>query len=308
MTEAELDAEQAERARLLQIGLLSSFIAFALISLSPVIVAASGVHGMVMAFWRSLIGFVLLGMFVIPRRRLSWRAFVSTAPAGLAFGGAIGLFFWASQITSVVNASLITVFQPIVLMVAASLMFDEHMTRRDIFWAGAAISGAAVLILAGDSEGTGDIRGDLLAFVSIMIGAAYFVFGKQRMAVMALTDFMTGMFAWATLVLIVVVVASGEPILADNNADWIRIVAVGLAPGFGHVLINYAHGKAPLNLMGLMQLFVPVSATLLAYWFLDQSVTTFQVVGMVVVISALAVQTLTRPEPAPAVDEVAPPE
>lgn len=306
MTEAELQAERS--AHLLRVGLLSSFAAFSLISLSPVIVASTDVHGMVMAFWRSWIGFVVLGVFVLPRRRLSWQAFLSTAPAGISFGSAIGLFFWAAQITSVVNATLITVFQPIVLVVAAAVLFDEHLAKRDLIWAGAAIVGTIVLILAGDSGGTGDIRGDFLALISILIGAAYFVFGKQRMAVMGLAEFMTGMFAWAGLVLTVIVVASGEPILADNSGDWIRIVAVGLAPGFGHVLVNYAHGKAPLNLMGLMQLFVPVSATLLAYWFLGQSVTTFQIVGMVVVIVALAVQNLTRPNPAPAVDEVAPSE
>ena len=42
---------------------------------------------------------------------------------------------------------------------------------------------------------------------------------------------------------------------------------------------------------GSGQLLMPVNATLLAFWFLDQSVTTFQVVGMAIVIVALAIQT-----------------
>ena len=46
--------------------------------------------------------------------------------------------------------------------------------------------------------------------------------------------------------------------------------------------------------MGVIQLLMPVNATLLAYWFLDQSVTAFQVVGMALVITALSVQALSK--------------
>ena len=69
---------------------------------------------------------------------------------------------------------------------------------------------------------------------------------------------------------------------------------MALLPGIGHVLVNYAHGKAPLNMMAVLQLLVPVNATLMAFWFLGQSVSRLQVLGMAVVMTALAAHALTR--------------
>ena len=149
-------------------------------------------------------------------------------------------------------------------------------------------------MLAADASGTGDIRGDCLALVSIMIGAGYFVFAKRFLETMDVFPFMAGMFMWAGLTLTPMVLATGESVLADNNADWLRVFAVAIGPGLGHVMLNRAHANAPLNMVGLMQLLVPVNATLLAFWFLDQSISALQLVGMIVVMSALAGHAVTR--------------
>ena len=55
--------------------------------------------------------------------------------------------------------------------------------------------------------------------------------------------------------------------------------------------------------MGVIQLIVPVNATLMAYWFLDQNVTAVQLLGMAVVMSALTVQTVFRRQPPVVPDE-----
>lgn len=290
MTNEQVSATSDADLRLVRTGIASSTVGFWLVSLSPVIVAGSGVHGISMAFWRSWIGFAVLGGVVVARKRLTWAIVRRTAAVGLCFGASIGLFFWAAQLTSVANASLITVLQPVVMMVGARFMFAEMVTRRDVFWSAVAITGAITLVLAGDSSGTGDIRGDLLAGGSVVFGAGYFIFGKRVLETVDVMPFMAGVFLWACLLLTVVVVVSGERIPPDTGEDWLRIFAVGLAPGLGHLLLNFAQNKAPLNLIGVIQLLVPVNATLMAYFFLDQSVTGLQLVGMALVIGALTIQ------------------
>ena len=82
--------------------------------------------------------------------------------------------------------------------------------------------------------------------------------------------------------------------MASTRGDWVRVFAVAFGSGFGHYMLNYAQNKAPLNLMGVIQLLIPVNATLLAFLFLDQSVRAFQVIGMGLVIGALTIQTVSR--------------
>ena len=278
----------------LRTGLAATAAGFVFIAISPVIVAGSGVHGVAMAFWRSWIGFAVLALVAAARRKLTWELVMPTAPAGLSFGVSIGLFFWASQLTSIANVSLITVLQPIPMMIAAHYMFSERIARRDLALSIVAIGGAIFLVLVSSSTGTGDTRGDALAVVSITIGAGYFAFSKRCLETMSVLRFMVGMFAWAGVALTPMVLISGESIIPSTSDDWLRVLGVASLPGVGHILLNYAHGKAPLNMMGLLQLLIPVTATLLAFWFLDQSVSGLQILGMAVVMAALTVHALTR--------------
>jgi drug/metabolite transporter (DMT)-like permease len=278
----------------LRVGLAATAGGFWFVSISPVIVAGSGVHGLVMAFWRSWIGFAALAVVVFAKRQHSLELVRRSGPAGLCFGVSIGLFFWASQLTSIANASLIAVLQPIPLMIAAHFVFSEELVRRDLSWVLTAIGGAIFLVLASDSAGTSDIKGDGLALVAILVGSGYFVFAKRALETMSVLPFMVGMFGWAGAVLTPMVLISGERIPASTGADWLRVLAVASVPGVGHFLLNYAHGKAPLHMMGVLQLVIPVNATLMAFWFLDQSVSGWQIVGMAVVMSALTAHALTR--------------
>ena len=283
------EAGSAQR-RLVRMGILSSASGFWLVSLAPVIVAGGGVHGTVMAFWRAGLGLVGFGLYALWRRQLTWRILRISAVPGLCFAGAIGLFFWSAQITSIANASLLTTLQPIVLMVAGARHVrrtrHQSATGSGRVWPS---SGAVVIVVAGDSGGTGDIKGDLIATVSVMIGAGYFIYGKRVLETVDPHVFMAAMLFWGTLLLTAMALISREDLTAEHRSgDWLRVAAVALFPGLGHLLLAFAQNKAPLALMGVIQLLMPVNSTLLAYFFLDQSVTAFQVVGMALVI--------TRPE------------
>jgi len=107
----------------------------------------------------------------------------------------------------------------------------------------------------------------------------------------------------APLPLVLTISVSAPAVAPSTDEDWVRIIAIALFPGAGHLLLNFAQNKAPLNLMGVIQLIVPVNATLMAYWFLDQNVTAVQLLGMAVVMSALTVQTVFRRQPPVVPDE-----
>lgn len=280
-------------------GLAATVAGFWLLSFAPVIVAGSDLHGISMAFWRCWIGFAAVGTVAVVRKSIKWEHLRQTVLAGFCFAAAIGFFFWASQITSIANASLLTVLHPIAAMIAGRYLFAELVTRRDVLWSLVAITGAVVLVLAGDSSGTGDLRGDLLAAVSILMGSSYFIIGKQVLKTMAVLPFMTGVFLWAGFWLTIAVVVSGEQLVPSTDVDWIRLVAIAIVPGLGHLLLNVAQNKVSLNLMGVLHLIIPVSATFMAYVFLDQTVVALQLFGMVLVISALTVQALLRGRPQP---------
>ncbi len=276
-------------------GLIACALGYMLTAISPVIVADSNVHGLAMAFWRCWIAFAPLAVLVLIRKDLSFERFLSSAPAGICFGSSMGLFFWAAKITSILNATLITILLPIPLTIASFFIFRERITLRHILVSIVAVCGAMLIVASGSSSGTGDLKGDLLAVVAVLISAGYFVFAKKTLLTVPLIEFQAGVFAWGGLVLIPMVIATQASIIAQSNADLGRIFMVALIPMGGHLLLNYSHGKAPLNLIAVFQLIVPVVSTLLAYWILSQPVSVFQGVGMAIVIIMLGINSYFKP-------------
>jgi drug/metabolite transporter (DMT)-like permease len=290
----EATQTQGDLARVQRIGMASTAIGFWFVSIGPVIAAASDIGGLSMGWWRSWIGLLVLFVLVERKGQLSWDLAMPTLVPGICFGLSTSMFFWANQLTSIVNASLIAALQPIPIAIFATFVFGEVLTRRDLGWGVIAVGGAAMLALAGESAGGGSLKGDLVAAISISIGSLYFVVAKTALRKLDILPFMLGVFAWSTLMMTPVMLFSGQQIVATSGGDWIRVVGIGVLPGLGHVFLNYAQGRAPLKIMGLIGLTLPVSSTLLGLWFLNQKVSAGQAIAMAVVIAALAAHTLTQ--------------
>ena len=77
----------------------------------------------------------------------------------------------------------------------------------------------------------------------------------------------------------------------ENQLSWtnaLAILAIVLVPGSGHILMNWAHAHTTLVLTSLITLAMPVISALSAAVFLGQSVSTVQVLGIALVLIALA--------------------
>ena len=275
-------------------GLTATTIGMILFSTGPVLVAGSEVGGLAAAFWRACIAAATAIAIATVRGNLPRRTLRLTAAPGIAFGFGIGLFFTAAQLTSVANTALITVLQPLPIMVGGSLFFSERIRRPDVAWSALAIAGAVFMILSANSAGTSHLGGDLIAALSTLAGSTYFLTGKRARLDLDTLPFMAGMFAWGAVALAPMMFLSGQEVWGYPGLEWLRLAALAALPGMGHVLINYSHGKIPLAVMVVLHLLIPVCSALLALWFLGQTIVGGQIVGMVVVGIAMSAHSRYR--------------
>ena len=275
-------------------SLTAAIVGVAFFATGPSIIAGAETDGITLAFWRVLVAWAFFALFMAARREFDRSALTQTAMAGIGFGIGSALLFEAVQLTSVANAVLIAVMQPVPLMVAGRLFFGERVRRLEVLWVLIAVGGAAVMVLSGSSSDSGDIRGDLLAAGSMLLTTVYFIGSRKARASLSMLPFMMGLWFWSTVSLAPIVLVSGAELVPAGGTEWLRVVGIAILPGLGHFLINYWHRGAPLALIGVLQLFNPAVATVLALWFLDQHVSGWQWLGMAIVIVALTVYTVIR--------------
>lgn len=96
----------------------------------------------------------------------------------------LGLLFWGTSKTSLLDMSLISLFGPLLLVTAGYFFLKDRITKREkigtlIAFIGALIIGISPLI--GSTTGDGRLFGNILIFLSLVSGATCGVLSKRLM-------------------------------------------------------------------------------------------------------------------------------
>lgn len=255
-----------------------------------VLIKAIDMDAIAIAFWRFLVYSVLFSVYIRARggridARVLWRAL----PGGLCLSGDVILFFVAIKNTNVVNATTIGALQPLVLAVVATKLFGEIIRPREIVAALFAIAGVVVIVMQSAGTPEWSPAGDLAAVGALVCWSAYWVVAKRSHAALTPAEYTAGTGAWVALVSLPVGLIAGHDMSVPAFDDWLALAGLIVAGGvLGHAMMNWAIVRVPLWLGSTLTLLIPVISSLMAWLFLDEPLTAVQVLGMGVVIAALA--------------------
>lgn len=255
--------------------------------------------GMGLAFHRLWIGAVVVtAVLYASGGRLSWRLLRTSAPGGALFALDVGLFFTALKTTTITNANIISALQPLLIALVVGQLFGERLQRTFWVWAALALGGVVLVITgsAARNEGTWSLGGDLLALLAVVSWAGFFIASKQARKSLSSLEYLSGLLLVGFVAIAPVVLLVGGPLAVDSAGSWAVIVAIAvISGGLGHWLMNWAHAHIPLAMASLMTLIIPVAAVATAAVLLDESIGPQQLVGIGVVLGALAMVILRSP-------------
>jgi drug/metabolite transporter (DMT)-like permease len=242
------------------------------------------------AFWRA---FGALLLYAAIHRalggRLGLRSLRVAAPAGLAYGLQVGVFFVAIKATTVANATVISAFQPVLVAVVASRRFGERVDARFAALVGGALVGVTLVVFGSSGTPTWSVRGDLVAVLACVLWAWYFVAVKRARAELGTIELQAASLVTAAAVLLpLALVDAGGLGLPDAGSSFGLLLMV-LVPGTGHLLMNWAQAHLRLTMSSTLTLGLPVLSALGAALFLDEPLVALQLIGMAVVLGALGV-------------------
>jgi hypothetical protein len=119
------------------IGLGASALAAILWGFGGIFAVLISAPGLVLTFYRLWLGAALLSAIVyVSGRKLTWATVRASWLGGVFLAGDMAMFFSAVKFTSIVDATVIGAFQPVLVLIAARRLFGERMGRWDVFWSG----------------------------------------------------------------------------------------------------------------------------------------------------------------------------
>lgn len=301
-----MSEEQTGRS---SVGLSATIVAVTLMGLGSVVAKASDIAGPVLAFHRAWLAAALYaGLFLAVGGRIKLAALRAAAPGGLFFGVQLAFFFSSIQLTTVANATMLIALQPVAVLLFFSKRFGEVVTRREVILSVVALAGVGLVVFGSTDSPSWSPRGDLLGLGALTCWTFYFVHSKQARKTIGAVEYQGLSLLFSSLVMApVAAIFSGT--VDPGPGKWWWVAAMVAIPGTGHLLLNWAHSRVPLNLVSQLTLFSPVVAVAVAALLLDgETVNSAQLVGMAAVLGALALLMRPRPrqEPSPRSADSAP--
>ena len=261
----------------------------------PSIVKKVEMEEMAFVFWRLGIAAAFYAVvLILAGNRLRWIDLKRSAVGGVIFAVNLVFFILSMRRTSAVNAVVIASLQPILLLAVGRRLFGERPHRSVYVGASVAFVGVVVAMAGSGAGGVATWSGDLMAFVTMVLFAAYYVASKQARAEMDSITYQLSLTVVATVVLLPIALVVEGGVALPSDGDWWMVAAMAIIPGTGHLLTNFAHGHVTLTQMSLISLLFTAVAPLYAWWLIGERIAGQQGVGMAVVLIALSF-VVTRP-------------
>lgn len=281
---------------------LALVVALLVSGFSGIFVSWANAPGAVTGFYRMAVAVLLLAPpFVRGLRRrgaLPRRELLIALTGGALFAGDLVLWNTGILLSGATNPTLMGNTAPLWVGLGALLFFREQLARR--FWLGLflALSGAAIVLGldALNNVGLGTFFG-LLA--GIFYGAYFLVMQRSRRALDALTSFWLAA-ASAALMLLLFALVLDQPLTGYSRTTYLNFLALGLVVQIlGQFSVNYALGYLPASLVSPTLLGQPVLTALLAIPLLGETLSPWQVVGGIAVLTGVYTVHQSRRQAAP---------
>jgi drug/metabolite transporter (DMT)-like permease len=272
---------------------LAALIAGALsIAFAPIFVRVSETGPVATAFWRVLLSLPLVALWAraeAPRPARTKPPRLLLAVAGLLFAGDLGLWHLSIEMTSVANSTFLVNLAPILVGLAAWLLFGERLRLPYLAGLALAMVGAGLLVRASLGFAGGGVRGDGIALVAAFLYAGYQLSVKQLRRRCSTAQIMLGSASVAAPALLVMALALGERLLPATGGGWLVLVAVALVCQLaGQSLITYAMAHLPAALSSISLLVQPVGAAVLAWALFGERLGVLQFLGGAAVLAGIS--------------------
>jgi len=236
---------------------------------------------------------ILVAIWFTRRRpKLSPRDLLSLALLGV-FGITLNqlLFALGLQRTSVAHASILSALAPVMVLLIAAPIGQEHVTIRKLTGMAIAVAGVGVLQIDSARQAIATLSGDAIILLSALAIALYSVLGKRVTArhdivTVNAVSYVAGLIALLPFLL----PPPGFSYTAVSNTAWLSVLYMAVFPSvLGYLIFCYALTRMTASRVSAYMYLQPLLATVLAVPLLGEPVTSSLASGGALVLAGVYV-------------------
>ena len=271
---------------------IALFIGILCISIFPVIVRMNLTSGLISAFYRMGIATAIILPFAIYKKKMHLENLKMLLPmlaCGILFASDIAVWNISIQNSSATQATLLTNLSPIWVGIF-SLLFLSFRPRKS-FWLGTLIALIGITVFVG-VDTILNLQLDFAFFLGVLSGvlyALYILVSKSVLEKLEVITFITYSMIFSTIFLLIINVAFGEQFFGFSNKAWISLFVQGIVCQLiAWLLISYSTQKMRATRVSLSLLSQAIFATILAAIFVNEKITSVQMIGSVIILAGIA--------------------
>ena len=239
-----------------------------------------------LALYRALMAIVLIGSFMLAtHRRIALREIKGQLPLLLLSGAAMGfnwiLLFEAYKYTTVSVATLSYYFAPVLVTVAAPLIFKEKMGARQWVCFGMSTLGIILITGIGDlSAGKNHLLGIGFGLGAAVLYATVMLLNKSTKGVEGISRTFLQFIAAIAVLIPYVALTSGVTLGGLQLGGWVCLLTVGIIhTGVTYCLYFSSMKELPAKEAALLSYIDPLVAVLCSVLILREPLSTMQGIG-----------------------------
>lgn len=273
---------------------------------------------LVVAAYRLTLASLILAPLALTRHRAELRSLTRRELLlGLLSGFFLALHFatWISSLeyTSVASSVVLVTTTPLWVALLSPLILREANGKTVVIGMLLALIGGGIVgvsdscswqnglvcpPLATFVRGTA-FFGDFLALCGAWMAAGYILIGRRLRAKMSLIPYIFVVYGMAAIVLLVILVVSGEHFFGYLPLTYLWLLLLAIVPQLlGHSTFNWALRYLPASLVSITLLGEPIGSTILAYLILKESPTPLKIIGAVLILAGIYVASVRNGEKA----------
>ncbi len=207
--------------------------------------------------------------------------------------------FWIGSLkyTSVASSVVLVTTYPIFVGIGSRFFLKERMELYLVFGIILSVLGSGLISYGDMAISREALMGDGLALLGAIAVSGYFLVGRKMRKSHDLLSYIFPVYSAAGFLLVIFSLLSQKNFFGYSWTTYLLFLLLALIPQLiGHTTINWALKYLPASMVGVTYLGEPVGSSILAYFILNEELTSWKVFGGILILAGILIALKKKPQ------------